>query len=60
MTGCGIDFLENWVNKNVTGEDRKGSKARAKELAALCKLPFIQLFFELQNCPSKILSIGPR
>jgi hypothetical protein len=30
------DFLENWVNKNVTAADRKGSMDRAKELAALC------------------------
>ena len=36
MSGRGIDFLENWVNKNVTAIDRKGSKARAKELAGVC------------------------
>ena len=36
MSGRGIDFLENWVNKNVTAADRKGSQDRAKELAAMC------------------------
>jgi len=25
MSGRGIDFLENWVNKNVIAADRKGS-----------------------------------
>lgn len=36
MSGRGIDFLENWVNKNVTTADRKGSQDRATELAAQC------------------------
>jgi hypothetical protein len=36
MSGRGIDFLENWVNKNVTPADRKGSHDRATELAAQC------------------------
>jgi uncharacterized membrane-anchored protein len=36
MSGRGIDFLENWVNKNVTVADRKGSQDRATELAAQC------------------------
>ena len=36
MSGRGIDFLENWVNKNVTAADRKGSQDRATELAAQC------------------------
>ena len=36
MSGRGIDFPENWVNKNVTSADRKGSRDRAKELAAQC------------------------
>lgn len=36
MSGRGIDFLENWVNKNVAEADRKGSQDRTKELAALC------------------------
>ena len=31
-----IDFLENWVNKNITVADRKGSQDRATELAAQC------------------------
>jgi hypothetical protein len=36
MSGRGIDFLENWVNKNVMVADRKGSQNRATELAAQC------------------------
>ncbi len=36
MSGRGINFLENWVNKNITDSDRKGTHERAKELAALC------------------------
>ena len=36
MSARGIDFLENWVNKNVTAADRKGSQDRATELAAQC------------------------
>lgn len=31
MSGRGIDFLENWVNENVTVADRKGSQDRATE-----------------------------
>lgn len=34
MSGRGIDFLENWVNKNVIVADRKGSQDRTTELAA--------------------------
>jgi len=36
MSGRGIDFLENSVNKNVTADERKRDRARAKELAAFC------------------------
>ena len=36
MSGRGINFLEEWVHKNVTDVDRKGNMKRAKELAALC------------------------
>ena len=36
MSGRGIDFLGNWVNKNFTAADRKGSQDRATELAAEC------------------------
>ena len=36
MSGRGIDFLENWVNKNVTAAERKRGRDRAKELAAFC------------------------
>lgn len=36
MSGRGIDFLENWVNKNVTSADRKGIQDRATGLAAQC------------------------
>lgn len=36
MTGRGIDFLENWIQQNVTEADKKGSRRRAKELAIIC------------------------
>lgn len=36
MSGRGIDFLENWVQQNVTEADKKGSRERAKELAEKC------------------------
>ena len=36
VSGREIDFLENWVNKNVTVADRKGSQDRATELAPQC------------------------
>lgn len=36
MSGRGIDFLENWGNKNVTVAKRKTGRDRAKELAAFC------------------------
>ena len=36
MSGRGVDFLENWVSKNVTDADRKGSRERAQALAAEC------------------------
>jgi hypothetical protein len=36
MSGRGIDFLENWIQQNVTEADRKGRKERAKVLAGKC------------------------
>jgi hypothetical protein len=36
MSGRGIDFLENWVQQNVTEADKKGSPERARELADRC------------------------
>lgn len=36
MSGRGVDFLENWIQQNVTETDRKGSRERAKELADKC------------------------
>jgi cytosine/adenosine deaminase-related metal-dependent hydrolase len=36
MSGRGIDFLENWIQQNVTETDKKGSRERAKELAEKC------------------------
>jgi hypothetical protein len=36
MSGRGIDFLENWLQRNVTEADKKGSRDRAKELADKC------------------------
>lgn len=36
MSGHGIDFLQNWIQLNVTDTDKKGSRERAKELADRC------------------------
>ena len=36
MSGRGIDFLENWVNKNVTAADKGGINMRALVLANHC------------------------
>jgi D-tyrosyl-tRNA(Tyr) deacylase len=32
----GINFLENWIDGNVTEADKYGSHERAKELAVKC------------------------
>jgi hypothetical protein len=37
MSRKGIDFLENWIDGNVTEADKYGSHERAKELAAQCE-----------------------
>ena len=36
MSARGVDFVENWVSKNVTDADRNGSRERAQALAAEC------------------------
>ena len=36
MSGKGVDFLADWLHRNLTDADRKGSRERAKELAAAC------------------------
>ena len=36
MSGPGIDFLENWIHRNITAADRQGSRERAKALAERC------------------------
>jgi hypothetical protein len=37
MSGRSSNFLENWIDGNVTEADKYGSHGRAKELAAQCK-----------------------
>lgn len=49
MSGRGIDFLENWVQKNVTEADRKGSMERAKELAAICVVDAAALGISIED-----------
>jgi hypothetical protein len=34
MSVRGVNFLENWIDGNVTEADKYGSRERAKELAA--------------------------
>jgi len=36
MSGHGIDFLENWIQQNVTEADKQGGKDRAQELGREC------------------------
>ena len=36
MTGRGIDFLEDWIAKNVTAAEFQGTPQRAVELADRC------------------------
>jgi hypothetical protein len=36
MSGRGVEFQWNWIEKNVTDAERHGSRERAKELAARC------------------------
>lgn len=36
MSAGGLDFLENWIEGNVTEADKYGSHERAKALAAKC------------------------
>ena len=36
MSGHGIDFLENWIQQNVTEADKEGSRERARQLAGQC------------------------
>ena len=36
MSGRGIDFLENWIQHNVTAAEKHGSYERAKALAERC------------------------
>ena len=36
MSGRGIDFLENWIAKNVAAAEFQGTPQRAAELADRC------------------------
>ena len=49
MSGRGIDFLENWLNKNVTDADRHGSRERAKGLAERCVAEAAALEISLED-----------
>jgi hypothetical protein len=35
MNRRGIEFLENWIQTNVTDADKHGTRERAKELAEI-------------------------
>jgi hypothetical protein len=37
MSARGVNFLENWIDANVTEADKDGSHERSKELAAQCE-----------------------
>jgi hypothetical protein len=36
MNQRGIEFLENWIQTNITDADKHGTRERAKELAERC------------------------
>jgi hypothetical protein len=36
MSGRGVDFLSDWIDRNVTDADRKGSMERVNELRDRC------------------------
>ena len=36
MSGRGIDFLENWIQQNVTAKQKGGDNMRASVLASHC------------------------
>ena len=36
MSARGVDFLENWIDGNVTEGDKYGSHERAEKLAVNC------------------------
>lgn len=38
MSRRGMEFLENWIQTNVTDADKHGTRERAKELAERCVL----------------------
>jgi hypothetical protein len=37
MSGRGVEFLENWIARNITDSDRPGSRELATILAARCR-----------------------
>jgi hypothetical protein len=37
MSARGMEFLENWIARNITDSDRPGSRELATILAARCK-----------------------
>jgi hypothetical protein len=36
MTARGVEFLENWIQQNITDADKHGTRERAKALAERC------------------------
>ena len=57
MSGRGVDFLENWLNKNVTDADRHGSRTRAKELAERCVAEAAVLEISLDDMEPELGSV---
>ena len=37
MTARGLDFLEDWIDRNISDTDRPGSRELATILAARCR-----------------------
>lgn len=58
MSERGITFLENWINTNITDNDRKRGRDRAKELAAFCLVDAALLGITIDDMEPEWGSLG--
>jgi hypothetical protein len=49
MSARGIEFLENWIQENVTAADRRGDSMRAMVLADRCRADAAAHGFAIDN-----------
>ncbi len=57
MTARGVEFLENWIQRNVTVAEKNGSRERAKELAERCVVEAAVFEISLDDLEPKFGSI---